>query len=227
MRTLALYFILLIFGFFRTGWSQTFVIEPDEELQLNVQPGTELAREFFITNTHHEAIWLGWDIVSNTLPGSWNYSLCDNRICYNTVPTSAYMDPIDSGSFGFLRLTILNTSPGAGELVVRIFNEYTADAQTITYRAEHLSLSDKANSKPPSIYPNPVESGKSVSIENPNLFARKLELYDAFGQHVYSVELSGTPKSKIALPPQPSGLYFAQFLDDKGQKMVTQKVIVR
>jgi hypothetical protein len=227
MRRLRRILFLMLLTSSIGSWSQTFLIEPEDEMLLQVQPGTEVAREFFITNTHSEAIWLGWEIVSNTIPGNWNYSLCDNRICYNTVPASAYMEPIDSGSFGFLRLTVWNTSPGTGELAVRIFDEHTGDAQTVTFRVEHLSLPDKANSKPPSLYPNPVESGKLIWVENLNLLARKLELYDAFGQRVHATELAGTPKSKIALPPLPSGLYFAQFLDDKGQKIVTQKVIVR
>lgn len=227
MRTIQFIVIFLLLATPSLGLAQSFVIEPEEEMQFQIPQGAEVAREFYITNIHHEAIWLGWEIVSNTIPSSWDYSLCDNRICYNTVPASAYMEPIDSASFGFMRLTLWNTTSGSGELVVRIFNEHSSESKLITYRVEHANPAEKISGKLPGIYPNPAESGKSVSVENPGSNARKLELFDSFGQRVFVTDIQVTAKSKFTLPWLSSGLYFAQFLDDKGQKIVTQKVIVR
>ncbi|MCB0640425.1 MAG: hypothetical protein KDC44_02245, partial [Phaeodactylibacter sp.] len=65
-----------------------------------------------LVNTSNDSLYLNWRLVENTLPETWEISLCDNVACYGGLPTMAEMDPFAAGDSAFIKLDI---NPGIQE----------------------------------------------------------------------------------------------------------------
>lgn len=225
MKTLLLYIIIPFYSVLSFG--QHFSISPDSQISINIKEGEEQTREFYIDNISNAEIWLGWEIISNSIPSSWGYSLCDNRICYNTVPPSAYMEPITVESFGFMKLAVWNTSEGVGEIRIRIFNEEHSQIDTISFKITHVKPIDIQALNDTRVFPNPVGYDKNIHFENANGLIKKVEIYNAFGQHILTHKSSLVKFNTISLSNFESGIYFFQFLGENNSKLFTRKVVVK
>lgn len=225
MKKFILYIIVTFCSVHSFG--QFYSIFPESQININIKEGEEQTREFYIDNINDSEIWLGWEIVSNSIPSSWGYSLCDNRICYNTVPPSAYMEPIAVESFGFMKLAVWNTSEGVGEISIRIFNEDYAQIDTISFRITHAKPIDAQTLNDTRIFPNPVGADRVIHFENTNGQIKKVEIYNTFGQRILTHKSSLVKINTISLSNFESGIYFFQFLGDNNSKLFTRKVVVK
>jgi len=225
MRILILYILFSVCGSYTFG--QLFHISPDYQIDISINKGEEQTREFYIDNISNKEIWLGWEIISNTLPSSWGYSLCDNRICYNTVPSYAFMEPIAFESFGFMKLAVWNTSEGVGEIMIRIFDDNYEQIDTILFRVNHVKPIESISVNDTRIFPNPVGADRMVYFENTNNQIKKVEVYNSFGQNILTHKTSLVKINSISLSNSNSGIYFFKFTDEKGEILFTRKIVLK
>ncbi len=225
MRIFILYIFFSICTPFTFG--QLFDISPNAQIEISISKGEEQTREFYIDNISDEEIWLGWEIISNTVPSSWGYSLCDNRICYNTVPSSAYMEPIVPESFGFMKLAVWNTSEGVGEIQIRIFDEAYTQLDTISFRVNHAKPIETISVNDTRVFPNPVGAERIVHFENSTNQIKKVQVYNAFGQHILTHKTSLVKINSISLLNSDSGIYLFQFIDERDEILFTRKIVLK
>jgi len=86
-----------------------------------------------------------------------------------------------------------------------------------------LSLHDNAINDNLKVYPNPVESGALLTIENIDYAANSVKLYDSFGRLIYKAQLQGH-QSNVSTHGLPSGLYILKVGTDV--VAVSRKILI-
>jgi hypothetical protein len=225
MTRLILNTILFFMCFHVMG--QQFVIEPAIPLEITVMNSEEQTKEFYIQNTSHSEVELGWEVLQNTFPSDWDFSLCDNRICYNTVPSQAIMEPIEEQSFGFLKLAVWNTSKGIGELSIRVFTVNQDESDTLKFIVRHIDKPKTISLAEIRVYPNPVEQNQTVFFDNPKNQIKQIRVFNSFGQQIELLIPTIGEVGEVHLNKQQSGIYFLQFLGVNENILFTRRISVK
>ncbi len=215
--------VFLLFG--SNLFGQLFTINPESGvIYMQVKKGEEVTREFYFDNISDSSIWLKWEITKNTLPENWGYSLCDNRICYNTVPSSAYMEPIAIGDFGFMKLAVWNTTEGSGEIELRISDKQSKQESYILFIVEHKP--EIPPQKTLTIYPNPVGNERLVSLSYDLDRFEYAEIINFIGTSVKEIELQQSDQLSIDLNGLPQGVYFIRFTSKDNMHRKTIRIVL-
>ncbi len=88
----------------------------------------------FVNNTSNKMV-LTWKYLYTDLPACWDVSLCVLGPCYIAIPDSAFMDTVQVGGSGFLKLNVLlYDSGGYGKAVFYVYeNGFPNSGDTITF----------------------------------------------------------------------------------------------
>jgi hypothetical protein len=175
-----------------------------------------------------EAIQYDWELVSNSFPTAWSYSLCDYGGCAIGIPQTGSMTPItvteaQNGVIGWFKIQ-LTTGPNSGNGLVEIYvydsEDYTRGdtvSWNITYDAATASLTAQTQDKF-SIYPNPANDMVTVD----GFTANNGVIYNSLGQKV-SLEENGQDTLDVShLRP---GVYLVQLSTQKGVR--TKRLIIK
>ncbi len=175
-----------------------------------------------------EAITYDWELVSNSFPAAWSYSLCDYGGCAVGIPSSGSMTPItlsdaQNGVIGWFKIQ-LTTGPNSGNGEVKIYVHDASDynrgdtvSWNITYDASTASLTVHTNDQF-NMYPNPAND--QVTIDG--FAAHKGEMYNSLGQ---KVSLENSNQDVLDVSSLPSGVYLVQLSTEKGIR--TKRLIIR
>jgi hypothetical protein len=113
-------FLVCLF-FYAAGSSlcaQTYQLYPDDTINItgNLEDLQTLSIEQH--NISSNTIYLKWKKISESVPLLWDASVCDNRFCYTTLVDSGTMNPVLTGTYGFV---LLHVTPhvNAGTAVIR------------------------------------------------------------------------------------------------------------
>ena len=215
--------VFLLFG--SNLFGQLFTVNPESGvISMQVKKGEEVTREFYFDNISDSSIWLKWEITKNTFPEDWGYSLCDNRICYNTVPSSAYMEPIAIGDFGFMKLAVWNTTEGSGEIELRISDEQSKQESYVLFIVEHKS--ETPPQKMLTLYPNPVGNERVVYLSYGWGSFDHAEVINFVGTPVKKLELHQSDQLSIDLNGLPKGVYFIRFTSKDNTHRKTIRIVL-
>lgn len=229
MRQIVVFLITAVLTFMvnQRSIAQFFNTSPDGIVSITIQDNQEVSREFFFDNVTDTSLWLGWEIIDNSIPKDWGYSLCDNRICYNTVPSSAYMEPIIPEDFSFLRLALWNTSAGEGRLKIRVFDSNQLQHDTIEFRLSHPNANSNLSNSSTILYPNPVLNNSEVTIEFGSSKFSQLIIRDFLGKEVKRLSIHiGEKKKTLTVDELVQGIYFIQFLDKNNNTILTKRLVI-
>jgi hypothetical protein len=226
MKTL--YSFCLVFALGLTAGAQNFNFSNEQHVDIILTENSETSDINFSTLTAQEVTYK-WELVSNTMPAEWNFSLCDYNNCYIGVPALGTMITItleesENGMEGYF---ILNTMTGgvAGGGVVELY-VYDAADYTIgeyvswTVATEgFVSVNEVDAVASLDVFPNP--SSDQLNIRFDNSFTGFIS--NNIGQKV--LDIRGNQLASVDVSALQSGLYVISILSASGEVYNRQIVI--
>lgn len=163
-----------------------------------------------------------WEVDSVNLPSSWEFSVCDQNVCYTKGTQN--VEWILPGNGGYLNMHFYpNGQDGEGFVVLKV-NDSPDENQTeyITFRGSAMTSGLTNNSlEKISLYPNPANEFVNITGGSANT---KFEMVDILGNKIKTGKLDLNGNYKINTSSVLKGVYFITLIDN-GQK-ITRKVIV-
>ncbi len=193
----------------------TTTIEVDKEFLMHINNVASPAEEIF----------LSWSLISNDFPSSpsnWEYSLCDNVLCYNTIPVGTTdMDTIPIGGYGFFKIILFPHMIANGVMKLAVWETgFPATADTVEFQLSVTPVSVKENKKVLnafSLYPNPAHDQLSLNMSDASNSIKNVFVYDILGNQV--MQLSAASKvdfNRINVGHLPKGVYLVKLQDRDG-----------
>lgn len=216
-----------------TVFSQNLVFSPSQHVVEDVQAENFSFHEMEMTTPNPEAIQFKWQLISNSFPAEWSYSLCDQGGCYVGVPPSGTMDAItqeeaENGKKGFFKIN-LTAGYNYGRGVVKIYvydsNDVTRGdtlSFDINWAQEASALNEKNQKMDINIYPNPASN--FINLSNLNNDIEKIALFNILGESVYSQNVSAEEKL-VNVSHLNRGSYFLTFYVKDGTT-ITEKILL-
>ncbi|MCJ8291658.1 MAG: T9SS type A sorting domain-containing protein [Crocinitomicaceae bacterium] len=181
-----------------------------------------------INTPSFEAIQYDWELVSNTFPAAWSYSLCDYGGCEIGIPPTGSMTPItlteaESGIIGWFKMNLTvgqNSGTGKAELYVYDSNDYSRGdivSWEYTWDAATASLTINMNDGF-SVSPNPVSNQLTITAQGVNTGA----IYNGVGQKVRSLEF--TNEHTLDVSDLKGGVYIVVLETETGT--ISERLIV-
>lgn len=176
-----------------------------------------------------EAIHYKWELVSNSFPAAWSYSLCDYGGCAVGIPQTGSMTPISltdaqNGVIGWFKIQLtVGTNSGNGLVEIYVYdaddyNRGDTVSWNITWDASTASLSVQTEDQF-NLYPNPTSD--KVTIDGPGAYNGAI--YNSIGQKVISLDANGM--ETIDVSKLPEGFYTVQLSTSKG--ILTERLIIK
>ncbi len=188
-------FFCLAICFVFTKAQVSYSIMPARSLTVSAPASSVTIFDIYQKNTGPSKIVLKWKRISVSLPGTWQYSMCDLGTCYSGIPAGPNtMDTVAVNGQGFLGL---NINPGitSGTGVVKVYvyqNTFPNNGDTLTWYInanvngfEEIFANDNIK-----IFPNPVRNILTININNS--FNENVSAYftDGLGRKVLTAVLS-------------------------------------
>jgi hypothetical protein len=178
-----------------------------------------------------QAIDYEWELVSNTMPAGWTYSLCDYTSCYPGIPVDGAMTPISNteasnGTIGFFKLTI-NPDEVVGSGIAKIYVYDASDyniGDTITMSFNHagsVGIEDEITGSL-SVYPNPVVD--LMTIDNSMNIQNEVLVSNILGEQILKLVIQPNAKKQIDVSAFQAGIYFVSYTNHLGIRR-TEKII--
>jgi hypothetical protein len=215
------------------AFSQNFVYSPTQHVVEDVQAENFSLHEMQMTTPTPAAIQFNWELISNSFPAEWSYSLCDQGGCYVGIPPSGTMTAItqeeaENGKEGFFKINLTagyNYGRGVVKLYVYDNNDYTR-GDTVSFDIDWSqgasALNETSQKMDINIYPNPASS--LINLSNLNNDIEKIALFNILGESVYSENVSAKEKS-VDVGNLNRGSYFLTIYVKDGT-VITEKIVL-
>lgn len=192
--------------------SQTFSLEA-KNVMVTGNVDDYLIYNVDVYNNTNEELTIFWKTLDNSLNSSWDYTICDNAICYIGVPDSASFNPIEPNDKGFMKLSVgFEDVPGDGSVTFVLYNE--ADPQesdTLTFNVSATSTGIAENRfSQLKIYPNPAVDYIAIPADMKMLNAA---IYNVTGQIISNVSIE---KSAVNVSGLTKGMYILKITTSEG-----------
>ena len=206
--------------------SPNYTLNPGNSIN-DVAPYNVLSiYDIYQNNISNNKIKLIWQLISQSIPTGWDFSLCDYATCYPGLPSSGAMDSIDIGSMGFIGLNIDPYSiPGTAVVKIFVYEDgyfSLGDTLTWTINAVAAGISENEKQVDLNLFPNPVVKEMNVSVpavKNGDSFNYKI--FDGEGKLVSEGELD-KEISVLSVDKFKSGIYYYVLLSGTKRKSVTK-----
>lgn len=223
-------FIAVIFvaGSFITN-AQTFIYPVGQHINETVINPNFHENLININTPSFEAIQYDWELVSNTFPAAWSYSLCDYGGCEVGIPATGSMTSItltdaQSGIIGWFKIILTvgqNSGTGKAEIYVYDSNDYNRGdtvSWEYTWNAATASL-EIITEDGISISPNPASDQLTISVQGVNSGA----IYNGLGQNVLSIEFEDY--KSIDISELKAGMYIVVLETENGS--ISERIIIK
>lgn len=227
-----------IFTFLFSGtiiWSafgQNFGYDPGQEIDEILITDEYNAVHVNIETPVPEAIQYKWELISDTYPSGWVYSLCDYTSCYTGIPASGTMSPIslsmaESGAKGFFKVTVQpGTVYGTGTAKIYVYDSNDYDrGDTISITLTNLNQLSAENNSEESFSVNYIAQQNQIVMENLTSSALTYQLFNLSGQIISNGLMAGLEKSNIPTSSIKDGIYFVRITNENGL-IETKKLMV-
>ncbi|MFT5969982.1 MAG: hypothetical protein ACI8ZO_000487 [Flavobacteriales bacterium] len=213
--------------------AQNLAYPNGQHLTIEVRDTAYEAWQIDVTTPTAEDVTFTWDLISNTMPTSWDYALCDWTNCYVGIPSSGTMTPISfadakDGTVGFFKINVTSGSTYADTKV----EFYVYDSRdinrgdTVSFSIQHsspLGVQEQEAISLLSFYPNPAHN--TLTLKNTSAKTLNIEINNAIGQSVLSHNVVAGATSSLDVSALNRGVYFISYSNTLGQKN-TRKLIL-
>jgi len=166
---------LLVMGFWACTARAQFSVEPTDSLVSGfVTDSVPRIFQIDFPNQTADSLGITWRRVGGGWTEGWDVNLCDLGECYTGVPSDADMMPMPPEGAGFLKL-VVNALDIEGECVLHFWVWPTGnqDALVNVYfdlrNGAASAVAEQAVTEVPHAWPNPIQSGATLSIAWPHL----------------------------------------------------------
>lgn len=231
MKTMKFSIVVVVATLFNTVYSygQNFIYPIGQNLVETAQYDNYESYQIDINTPTSEPIHYNWELISNTFPTGWSYSLCDYGNCAIGVPPTGSMTPItqqdaDNGVIGWFKLNLTVAQYfGQGKVEIYVYdsNDYSRGdtvSWDITWNGSTLSINNLEHNVV-SLVPNPAENILKIeTTQDYNVY-----FYNGLGQQVmnYNTIASKT----IDVSTLENGIYNLVFIGDDGKTFNKRLVI--
>ncbi len=215
-----------------TSFSKTYSIAPNDTFKTSGMMEDQQTLTISQLNTSSNTITLEWEKISESVPVSWEASVCDNRICYAILQDTGTMNPVAPSETGFLLLHITG-HVNYGTAVIRyavwdINNPALKDTLTYILTVDQNSgIAETNNNKIFTVYPNPTKD--QINIASGFQAGFTYSVINLTGEEVQSGH-SEVNSVIFSTGNFPSGIYFLKLTPvDSGidNKFFIQKIIIQ
>tara|TARA_B110000285_G_scaffold232237_1_gene302832 strand:- start:2863 stop:3546 length:684 start_codon:yes stop_codon:yes gene_type:complete len=212
-----------------TASAQNFSYPVGQNLVDNVDNLNYESYQIDINTPSSEAIQYDWELVSNTFPANWSYSLCDYGGCAVGVPPSGSMTPIslaeaETGVIGWFKMNLtVGEFLGSGKVEIYVYdasdyNRGDVVSWDISWNGNFLSV-NKLDASTPSFFPNPANDNLNVKVDGPFTGV----IYNSLGET--AIGFDGNSSSTINTSSLKSGIYFVSINSSIG--LSKHKLIIK
>lgn len=204
------------------GISQEFTPATNDSTFYGESTDSDFYGDIPLENDNGASNSMYWEVDSVNLPTEWEFSVCDQDVCYPIGTQNVQWNLPGNG--GYLNMHFYpNGQEGEGFVILKV-NDSPAQNQTeyITFRGSALTSGLTNNSlENVSLYPNPATDFINIADGSAST---KFEMVDILGNKIKAGKLDLNGNYKINTSSVLKGVYFITLVDN-GQK-VTRKVIV-
>lgn len=205
------------------GISQVFTPVTNDSTYYGDASQNDFYGDVPITNDIQTSTPMYWEIESVNLPSNWEFSICDQDICYPEGTENVEWNLPANG--GYINIHFYpNGQEGEGVVTLKV-NDLPDANQTeyMTFRGSAISSGITESSlEKVSLYPNPASDFINITGGSANT---SFEMLDILGKQIKTGKLDANGNLKINTNSVLNGVYFISFTED-GQN-VTRKVVVK
>ncbi len=183
-------------------------------------------------------IWIKWHVLGTNFPADWladtTFGICDASLCRSNLsgqlwPTAnsykaQYPDPLTSAKTFDLNVSYNFVSSGTHYITVKLEDTVAAYSKNITFFVTKgtTGVSTVVNNENEVVlYPNPAHDEVNV-VYDANADIKNIAVYNIIGKLMSVYKVNG-PSANLNLENIPSGIYFVQLVNSRGNVVVTKK----
>ncbi len=207
------------------SFAQTFANTPNDTFQISGMMEDQQTLIISQLNISSEIINLGWEKISESVPLSWEASVCDNRLCYSDLKDSGTMNPVAPAEMGFLLLHITgHVNYGTAVIRYAVWDRNNpALRDTLTYVMtidKNTGIDETGSGKEFTVFPIPAVGYVNITSNSQTGFS-----YSIITVNGMEIEtgLSEANSLSILTENYPNGIYFLKIKSDN--TIYTQKII--
>jgi len=222
-RRIALFGLLLSFfvGFTEHSSAQKFTFNPSKTITAKWSGLESIFVDVDIDNNTNGELKLTWQILENTIPLDWVFSLCDNMSCYSysvIPPGGADFAPVGKGEYAFFKLLFDSTGVIKEEAMIKLIVFETGKMQdgvdTVTFHIIPKTSSVTETTIPfANVLPNPATDLVHLSAFNA---VQTVEVFSAMGVKVMEIA-NNSAEVSLDVRSLPVGVYFVKAHDIYGK----------
>lgn len=193
-----------------------------------------------ITNTTSGPITIKWHVTGTDFPADWLvdtvFGICDANLCrsnassvlWNGTSGSAFYCNYNIGSSAVrtfdLSLNLTSVTPGCHYVNVQLEDSTNSYTKNIRFNVckvpvKVATVSNKVDDV--LIYPNPATDELNV-VYDATADIKNIAVYNIIGKMMAIYKVNG-PSANLNLQNIPSGIYFVQLVNSRGNVVVTRK----
>lgn len=166
-------------------FAQNYTLSPADTLNVNATLDNLEVANFTQIHLGSDSLRLSWEKISETIPATWEASLCDIGHCYNNLPNMGSMDAIPVGDDGLMSLHITpHTTAGTAVIRYALWDAtQMTHIDTLTWIVKASTTDIAADEiSPPIIY----IADKQLFIKEISTAFTSIEMMDMQGRIVFS-----------------------------------------
>lgn len=204
----SLILIIALVAIINTSFCQSYIHSPNDTIIANAIYNDVSVFNIIQLHPTNDTLYFKWNKQSESLPSSWEASICDNGHCNTTLVDSGAMDPVYIGDVGIMSLHINpHFQPGTAIIRYSIYDTNTpSQVDTLTWIISSIptSINTLAYNKPTITFFN--QTLKLSDIDNRfNL----ITVFDIFGRSLFKALISNT-NEQYYLPQLPTSIMIIQ-----------------